>query len=477
MNRFAGFGKLSQRDPGKALDSSIAMIHDLTAAQGEIREGRQSGESLIEASIAAAASAACRHAFIATSVEAARTAARAAGASALPLSGLAVSIKDLFDVAGEVTGAGSTLLAGEPAASRDAPSVARLRQAGAAFIGRTNMSEFAFSGVGINPHHGTPANASTSALDPTPRIPGGSTSGGAVGVAAGAAWVALGSDTGGSIRIPAALQGLVGFKSTARLVPTAGGIPLSTTLDTVSAMTLSVRDAILVHEILAAREVAVTQAPLAALRLAVPRTVMLGGLDATVGRSFDRALACLSAAGARIETIELPLLDELPAINASGGFAAAEAWAFHRRWLADREREYDPRVARRIRRGEAMSAADYIDLVAARQKWIARMKASLAGFAAMLSPTVPMVAPPIAPLLADDDAFFATNALLLRNPSAVNFLDGCALSLPCHDAGELPVGLMVWSSALCDDDVLNAGLAIEAALEAQLAARSTGVRG
>ena len=453
------------------------MIHDLTSARGEIREGRQSVEALIEASIAAAASPPCRHAFIATSFETARAAARTTGASARPITGLAVSIKDLFDVAGEVTGAGSTLLAGEPVASSDAPSVARLRKAGATFIGRTNMSEFAFSGVGINPHHGTPANAATAALDPTPRIPGGSTSGGAVSVAAGAAWVALGSDTGGSIRIPAALQGLVGFKSTARLVPTTGAVPLSTTLDTVSAMTRSVRDAVLVHEILAERKVAITEAPLAALRLAVPRTVMLDGLDATVARAFDRALTRLSAAGARIETIELPLLDEIPAINASGGFAAAEAWAFHRRWLAGHEREYDPRVARRIRRGEAMSAADYIDLVAARQKWIARMQAELAVFTALLSPTVPMVAPPIAPLLADDDAFFAANALLLRNPSAVNFLDGCALSLPCQSAVELPVGLMVWSTALRDDDVLNASLAIEAALAAASGTRSPGVTG
>jgi len=453
------------------------MIPDLTAARREIREGQVSTGALIEASVEAAGSASCRHAFVTTSFDTARAAARGAGAATLPLAGLAVSIKDLFDVAGEVTAAGSTLLANEPAALEDAPAVARLRRAGAAFIGRTNMSEFAFSGVGINPHHGTPANAATLALDPTPRIPGGSTSGGAVSVAAGAAWVALGSDTGGSIRIPAALQGLVGFKSTAHLVPTAGAVPLSSTLDTVSAMTRSVRDAILVHEILADCKVAVANPPLSALRLGVPRTVMLDGLDTPVARAFDRALARLSAAGACVETIDLPLLDEIPAINATGGFAAAEAWAFHRTWLLDHEREYDPRVAKRIRRGEAMSAADYIDLVAARQNWIARMEAVLAGYTALLSPTVPIVAPWITPLLADDDAFFATNARLLRNPSAVNFLDGCALSLPCHDVGELPVGLMVWSTALHDDAVLGAGLVIEAALDASADARSPGMHG
>ena len=180
-----------------------------------------------------------------------------------PLAGLAVSVKDLFDVAGQPTTAGSMVLADRPPASADCPAVARLRAAGAALVGHTNLTEFAFSGVGINPHHGTPANPATAQLDATPRIPGGSTSGGAVSVAGGAAWAALGSDTGGSIRIPAALQGLVGFKSTARLVPTEGCIPLSTTLDTACAITRSVRDAVLLHEVLAARRVALAGAPAA----------------------------------------------------------------------------------------------------------------------------------------------------------------------------------------------------------------------
>ncbi len=455
------------------------MIHDLLAAHREILEGRASAEALIEASIAAASGAACTGAFIATGFETAQLAARQvdrdrrAGAALPPLAGLALSIKDLFDVASEITTAGSTLLADAAPAVDDAPAVARLRRAGAAFIGRTNMSEFAFSGVGINPHYGTPANPATAALDAAPRIPGGSTSGGAVSVAAGAAWAALGSDTGGSIRIPAALQGLVGFKSTARRVPITGAVPLSTTLDTVCAITRSVGDAALLHAILSDRRVATDARPLVDLRLAVPTTLMLGSLDATVARAFDRALDRLSTAGARIEQVALPLLDEVAAINGGGGFAPVEAWAYHRRWLLERESEYDPRVARRIRRGAAMSGADYIDLIAARVRWIARMEAALAGIDALLSPTVPIVAPPLAPLLADDDAFFAANGLLLRNPSAVNLLDGCALSLPCHDAGELPVGLMVWSTAMRDDAVLAAGLAIEA----ELARRSNGSTG
>ena len=430
---------------------------------------REHGEAsaLLEACIAAARSDANRHTFIATSFDAARQAAsavdtlRRAGGPTPPLGGLAISVKDLFDVQGEVTAAGSTVLAHEPPAAADCPAVARLRRAGAAFVGRTNMSEFAFSGVGINPHFGTPPNPATGKLDPEPRLPGGSTSGGAVSVATGAAWAALGSDTGGSIRIPAALQGLVGFKNTARLTPTDGAIPLSTTLDTACAITRSVRDAVLLHEVLANRRVALPGRPIASLRFALPTTLMLDALDATVRRAFDRAVAALRGAGARIEEIALPALASVPA-----SFSPPEAWAWHRHLLATRQAEYDPRVAQRIRRGEAMSAADYIDLLHARRAWIATMDAATRGFDALLSPTVPMVAPAIAPLLASDDAFFATNALLLRNPAVVNMLDGCALSLPCHGHGEMPVGLMVWAGALRDDAVLDASLAIEAALAA-----------
>jgi aspartyl-tRNA(Asn)/glutamyl-tRNA(Gln) amidotransferase subunit A len=457
------------------------MSDDLTEARRRVLDRSTPAADVIERSIAAAAGPCNARAFLSTSFDTARTAALAAdravaaGRDPGALSGLAISIKDLFDVAGEVTGAASRILADASAAAADAPAVARLRAAGAAFIARTNMSEFAFSAIGINPHHGTPANAATLALDPTPRAPGGSTSvaSGATSVASGAAWAALGSDTGGSIRIPAALQGLVGFKGTARRVPISGAVPLSTTLDTVSAITLSVRDAVVLHEVLADRLVAVDARPLRGRRFAVPRHVVLDALDATVARAFARSLGALSGAGAQIDEVDLGALDEVASINAAGGFPAAESWAYHRRWLATREAEYDPRVARRIRRGEAMSAADYIDLLGARRAWIARIEAALEGVDGFLSPTVPMVAPPLEPLVASDDAFFATNGLLLRNPSIVNLLDGCALSLPCHAPGELPVGLMVWHGAGHDDDVLGAGLAIEAALAGSAARRTS----
>lgn len=381
------------------------------------------------------------------------------------LAGLAVSVKDLFDVAGLRTTAGSLVLADAEPAVQDAPAVARLRAAGAALVGHTNMTEFAFSGVGWNPHHGTPANAATLAIDPaTPRIPGGSTSGGAVSVASGAAWAALGSDTGGSIRIPAALQGLVGFKSTARLVPTDGAVPLSTTLDTACAITRSVRDAVLLHEVLAARKAALSPRPLDGWRLAVVGTTFLDDLDPTVTAAFHDALAALRRRGAHIREIDLPELGDLGSIQATGGFSAAEAWAWHRHRLAADEARYDPRVAQRIRRGETMTAADYIDLLHARRDWIARVEAALAGHDAVLSPTVPIVAPPIEHIAADDAEFFRINALLLRNTSIVNMLDGCALSLPCHTPRQLPVGLMVWAGAMRDDTVLDIGLKIEHAL-------------
>ena len=446
------------------------MTVDLSTAREQILAARARAAALMDECIAASTAPASANTFVSNRVDLARhvaasvDAAFALGAPLPPLAGLAVSVKDLFDVQGEVTAAGSVVLADAPAAHADCPAVARLRRAGAAFIGRTNMSEFAFSAVGINPHYGTPANATTARLDATPRVPGGSTSGGAVSVASGAAWAALGSDTGGSIRIPAALHGLVGFKNTARLTPTAGAVPLSTTLDTVCAVTLSVRDAALLHSILADQPLELRAVAPRSLRLAVPRGFLLDEMEATVAMAFGRSLTLLSRAGMQIDEIELPALADVAGIMAGGGFSPVEAWAWHRERLGREESRYDPRVAMRIRRGEGMSAAHYIDLISSRRAWIATMRRSMLGYDAMLSPTVPIVAPPLAPLLSDDAAFFATNAKLLRNPSVVNLLDGCAISLPCHHEGEMPVGLMLWSAALCDGAVLDAALAVEAVL-------------
>jgi amidase/aspartyl-tRNA(Asn)/glutamyl-tRNA(Gln) amidotransferase subunit A len=455
-------------------ESVARTTQDLSELRSRILLGHTHASTELERCLERAADPAIAPAFLRLDAAAARASARAVdaafalGAPLPPLAGLAVSAKDLFDVAGQTTAAASRLLRDAPPAERDAPAVARLRAAGAALVGRTHMTEFAFSGVGLNPHHRTPANVPMAALDPrVPRIPGGSSSGAATSVAGGAAWAALASDTGGSIRIPAALQGLVGFKGTAGRVPTAGALPLSTTLDTVGAITHSVRDAVLLHEILAARPVPLAGRPLGATRFALPTTLMLDALEPAVAAAFDRAMAALSAAGARIESLPLAPLAELGPLTAHGGFSAAESWAWHRHRLAEHEADYDPRVALRIRRGAAMSAADYLDLHTARRDWITRMEAALRGFDALLSPTVPLLAPPVAELEASDEAFFHANALLLRNPSVVNLLDGCALSLPCHRSGTAPVGLMLWHGRERDDALLDTALAVEAALQAE----------
>ena len=451
------------------------MHPDLHTTRARLRAGLTTPDIEMEACIGQARSPQGQAAFVRDRFVAAQAESRLSSPGS-PLAGLAFSVKDLFDVAGEPTPAGSVVLQDALPARSDAVAVARLRAAGGIPIGRTHMVEFAFSGIGTNPHH--PPLAAWDALtdgpgwpDGGPCVPGGSSSGAAVSVACGAAFIGLGSDTGGSIRIPAALNGLVGFKSTARLVPTAGALPLSTTLDTVAALTRSVRDAILAHEILAARTVARGNAPLSAYHLAVARNTLLDGLDPTVARAFDRSLTRLSAAGARITEIDLGELEELSGIQARGGFAAAESFAWHRHLLERAGERYDPRVATRIRRGAAMTACEYLDLFRARAEWIARVDQALAPFDAVLSPTVPIVAPrlaDVAPGAERDDAFFRANALLLRNTSVVNMLDGCAISIPCHTPGEWPVGLMIWHGAQRDDPVL----AIAAQAEAVLAPRT-----
>lgn len=387
---------------------------------------------------------------------------RAAGLCRSAIDGLPISIKDLFDVAGETTLAGSIVRQGEPAAAESAVIVKRLQAAGAVLIGKTNMTEFAYSGLGINPHYGTPKNPWDRA---TGRIPGGSSAGAAVSVSDAMAVAGIGSDTGGSVRIPAALCGLTGFKPTARRVSTRGALPLSVNLDSIGPIAASVACCAQLDAILAGEEDSpLVAARLRGLRLAVPTTVVLDGMDVHVAASFAAALTRLSAAGAQITEIAVPAFSESQAINAKGGFTAAEAWAWHREVIACAAARYDPRVVSRIARGESMSAADYIDLLGARARWIKDVEASIAGYDALLLPTVPVVAPVIADLVASDEAYFRANGLILRNPTMINFLDGCALSLPCQAPGSAPVGLMVAGPALSDPRILAIGLAIEASL-------------
>jgi len=386
-----------------------------------------------------------------------------------PLAGLPVSVKDLYDVAGETTLAGSVVRRGAAPATADAPAVLRLRAAGAAIVGKTNMTEFAFSGVGINPHCGTPRNPAATSLDGSARVPGGSSSGAAVSVALGLAVAGLGSDTGGSIRIPAALCGLVGFKNTQARTPLAGAFPLAHSLDTVCAMTHSVADCLLVDAVLSGAPLAVPRREgVAGLRLALPRTLMLDALEPTVARAFERTLARLAAAGAVVKEIPLAELAEVASINAPGGFSPVEAYATHREMFAARRVDYDPRVAARVALGEKVLAADYIVMQRRRADWIERVTARLAGFDALICPTVPIVAPEIRPLeprdAASDEAFFKVNGLLLRNTFAINFLDGCSFSLPCHAPGELPVGLMLSAPGGHDAALAGVALAVEGLL-------------
>lgn len=439
---------------------TISQIRD------RIASGATSHEAVVLEALEKARQPAADHVFTRTYTDAALAQARfadaalAAGIAPTPLAGLPVSIKDLYDVAGEPTQAGSIVCRDAAPAVADATIVSRLRAQGAAIVGKTNMVEFAFSGVGLNPHYGTPRNPTD---DSVARVPGGSSSGAAVSVALGLAVAGIGSDTGGSIRIPAALCGLVGFKSTQSRVPRTGAFELARTLDTVCALARSVEDCIVVDGAIADQPLDVRRRPLQGMRFAVPGTVMLDGLDAAVARAFDRALRLLSAAGALIEELPFTELAEIGRLNAPGGFSAVEAYAVHRLRLAERGASFDQRVAQRIATGD-VSAADYIAMHDARRDWIARAEARLQPFDAMLCPTVPIVAPAIADVEAGDEAFFTANRLLLRNTFAINYLDGCSFSLPCHVQGEPAVGLMVSSTRGDDARLAAAALAIESAL-------------
>ncbi|MGB8433467.1 MAG: amidase, partial [Burkholderiales bacterium] len=366
---------------------------------------------------------------------------RRAGAPLPPLAGLPISIKDLFDVAGETTLAGSKVLAAHAPATLDAEVVARLRRAGAVIIGKTNMTEFAFSGLGLNPHFGTPLNPWDRA---TRRIPGGSSSGAAVSVTDGMAAAGIGTDTGGSVRIPAALCGLTGFKPTARRVPLDGAVPLSTSLDSIGPLAPTVACCALLDAVLAGE----TPRPLEpmdarGLRLGLPQRYVLEDMDPTVAHTFERAVRRLADAGVQITEIAFAELDELPSINAKGGFAAAEAWAWHRDLIERAGDQYDPRVAARIRRGSLVTESEVAALHRKRADFQERALAVAAPFDALALPTVPIVAPQLAPLESDDTEFARVNILVLRNPTVGNFLDWCGLSLPCHAPGAAPVGLML----------------------------------
>src|SRR5215831_18580352 len=394
--------------------------------------------------------------------QAARSAADAADARARdgitlgPLDGAIISIKDLFDVAGEPTRAGSKVLVDAPPASIDAPVVRRLRAGGAVIVAKTNMVEFAFSGIGLNPHYGTPGNPA----DRT-RVPGGSSSGAAVAVADGMCEIGIGTDTGGSTRIPAAFCGVVGYKPTKSRVPTEGAFPLSYTLDSVGPIAKSVAACAAADAVMAGDDPwTLKPTPLQGLRLGIPQGLPLRDLDQTVAAQFSDATKALGQSGVRLSDEPLLLLDDMVRVNSKASFSVAESYVLHRERLATREADYDPFVRSRIELGRALSAADYMAMLRDRAALVHAMDARLADLDALVLPTTSIVAPTIAEV-SSSESLTAKNLLALRNPAIVNFFDLCAISLPLPRAGGLPVGLMLVARNGHDRRLLRMAAAVE----------------
>jgi len=385
-----------------------------------------------------------------------------AGISFGPLDGTVISIKDLFDVAGEITRAGSKALVEEAKpAGADAPVVQRLRAAGAIIIAKTNMTEFAYSGIGTNPHFGTPGNPAD-----RKRVPGGSSSGAAVAAADGMCEIAIGTDTGGSCRIPGALCGIVGFKPSRQRIPTDGAFPLSYSIDSIGPMARSVDACAKADAAMAgAKFEAPNPASLAGLRMGVVQGFPLDNLDETVAKRFPQALDILKRAGARLSDETLAPLDGMVQVNSKGGVQPAEAFAVHRELLSRRADAIDPNVRSRLERARNISAADYIDMVRERARLIRSMDARIADLDVLVCPTTPIVAPTMAEV-ATGEEFARKNALLLRNTVVVNFFDLCAISLPMPREGGLPTGLMLIARNGSDHRLFRIAAAVERLLAA-----------
>ena len=439
------------------------LLEDLA---GDLQSGAITSRALVEDCLARIDDEAGEGArvFLGVSHERARACAdamdrlRAAGAAPSRFAGIPIAIKDLFDITDEVTRAGSRVLEANAPAQRDASVVERLKRAGFVVMGRTNMTEFAFSGVGINPHYGTPKNIWDRV---TGRVPGGSSSGAAIALTDGMAHASLGTDTGGSCRIPAAFNGIVGYKPTARRVPQAGAFPLSTTLDSIGPIGRSVGCCAALDAILAGETALPLQSrDVRGLRIAIPKSYVLGDMDDHVAGAFAKALSKLSAAGAIIDEIAFPEIDAIPAANARGGFAAPESLSTHRKLIEERAGLYDKRVLVRIERGHEQSASDYIDLVRTRARLIAGFEHRMRDYDLLVYPTVPIIPPPISAFDLDAE-FTRLNLLILRNPSVINMLDGCSISVPMSRLPDPPAGLMLSAPAGHDRRLLSLAASVE----------------
>lgn len=378
------------------------------------------------------------------------------------LTGLPIAIKDIFDIAEEVTTAGTVARSSLAPAARDSVAVRRLREAGAVIMGRTNMTELAYSGVGLNPHYGTPRNPCDRTIT---RIPGGSSSGAAVAVASGMCLAAIGTDTGGSCRIPAALCGVVGYKPTPGRIPLNGVVPLAPTYDTVGALAPTVGCCALLDNVLSGECIEPPVAePLRGLHFLVPQNHVLDDADEEVFRAFERGLARLADAGAKLFEQTLPVFGTLKDLTRHGGIVAAEAHAAHRALLEQHASVMDPRVRQRIELGARQCAADYIDALRLRAEFARSFGKAILRFDGLLMPTAPLLAPPMAPLLSDDDAFYGVNGLLLRNTMIANIAGVPALSLPCPSDQALPIGIMLMTQANEDRRMFTIAAALEGAL-------------
>ena len=384
---------------------------------------------------------------------------RTTGGAAAPLAGMPISIKDNIDIAGEATRAGCKLLEDVPPAPSDATIVARLKAAGGVIVGRTNMSELAFSGIGYNRFYGTPANPWDRA---TRRIPGGSSSGAAISVTDGMAVAAIGTDTGGSVRVPAALTGLAGFKPTQARIPRDGVLPLSSLLDCVGPLARTVADCALLDGILAddPTPLATLDGP---LRLCTADDFMLVDADTTVSPTYAGAKRILLETGARIESLPPAMFKEMPEYVARGSFSSEEAFQRFGERISARPQDIDPRIGERILRGRSITAEDHAANVQGLAAMRERFERAMSAYDALIAPTVPIVAPPIADM-EDDEKFRYANALILRNPMVANLLDAPSLTIPCHTTDTAPVGLMLIGPRLSDRRLLAIGQALEARL-------------
>jgi aspartyl-tRNA(Asn)/glutamyl-tRNA(Gln) amidotransferase subunit A len=441
-----------------------------TAAQlaALIASGAVDPEALAERTLAAIAACDDQAIFITVTAARARAEARAAatrlreGRARGALDGVPIAWKDLFDLAGLPTTAGSRVLEGMEPAREDAPVVARLRDAGMVCVGRVNMTEFAYSGIGLNPHYGTPRNPHGAG---GPYVPGGSSSGSAVAVARGLVPVAIGSDTGGSVRIPAAFNGVIGYKTSGGRYPMDGVFPLSRTLDTLGVFSRTVGDAVLVDAALrGAPAPGVRTGSLAGQRILVPGNIVFDDAQPAVVANFEAALGRLAAAGAVVQRLHLPVFDAVLALIARhGAIAAGEAFVLHKSRVEGPDAAaIDRRVLSRLRLGAAMTLADYVTLQQERRRLIAETTGLFAGGAVVAFPTVAHTAPRIADLEADDELFGRINARTLRNTMLGNFLDWCGIAVPSGaDANGLPTSLLLSGAPGADDALLSLGLAAE----------------